>query len=181
MKFFVCAAVTHLSQHDPADKLGFNNKDYNSWSKRLCGLACLAMILDAYRTLSVSVAELTRQGVALGGYNNTYGGWLYTPLVRLARSHGLHGQTYREADTATITTKLLKNRFFVASVNRKVLRGEPSHVQGGHLVLIVGVKLSDDQPVGFYMHDPAEKSGPTFITIELFEQAFGQRGFSVWR
>jgi len=188
MDFFISHQPNHISQYAPATKLGFNDQDHAYWSGRLCGLVCLAMTLDAHKVLKTNIAELTQQGVAFGGYNKTYdgsghvtgSGWLYTPLVKLARHYGLHGQTHRELDTQKLKTELLKNRFVVVSVNQKILRGESSQSKGGHLILTVGIKLHKNQLAGFYVHDPAKKSGPTFIPIKLFNKVFGKRGFSIW-
>jgi hypothetical protein len=176
---------------DPRQReFGFANAtEYEFWSWRLCGLMCVKAVLNAYGlALNTSVAELTNQGVKLGGYDVKNGiGWYSAGLLRLAKSYGLTGKLYRQISDEEIAAQVLGDRFFIASVNPEVIRGdiELPNAKGknGHLVLVWGVKIENGKVAGFYIHNPSGRKPNTqekaFIPLKQFHNAFGRHGFII--
>ncbi len=66
-------------------------EDYAAWAPRLCGIACLQMVL-AHHDLARehTVATLTAGAVRAGAYREG-AGWAYAPLIAYARTLGLDG------------------------------------------------------------------------------------------
>jgi hypothetical protein len=166
-------------------------EDYVFWSWRLCGLVCVKMVLDSYqKATDQTVASLTETGVKLGGYDiKKDTGWFSAPLVKLAKKFGLTGKVHRVLSVDEIAQNIIRNRFIIASVNPSVIRRDidtvPDSEKGGHLVLVCGVRIADGKIAGFYINNPSGRTPSTqqkaFIPIVQFNNAFGKRGFSLYR
>lgn len=169
---------------------GFKTKqEYSFWSLRICGICCFKMILELYNLLNKSIAELTKEGLDLGGYDlKNDKGWFYKPLLKQAKLHGLKGYIVGYFGINSICDLILKKKFFIASVNPCIIRFDKNITNeepGGHLVLIIGFKLKNGKCEGFYINNPSGKTDETraraFISIEIFKKAYGNKGIGIWK
>ncbi|KKQ94444.1 MAG: hypothetical protein UT66_C0017G0007 [candidate division CPR2 bacterium GW2011_GWC1_39_9] len=171
-------------------------KDYEFWSLRLCGIASLKMILDYYKlTNNKKVAELTNEGVELGGYviydnkgNLEDKGWFYKPLVELGKKYGLKGYSSSYLSANHLCSLIFTNKLVIASVNPCIIRFDKlkgSESPGGHLVVVFGFKIKDGRLVGFYINNPSGKKDETrvkvYIPINTFKNAFDKKGMVFWK
>lgn len=162
---------------------GFNsNEEAAYWSWRICGICCLKMVLNYYNQ-NVSIAELTKKGISLGGYDvESDKGWYHVPLCNLARSYGLECLNFNYVKPANIANKIRNHQFVIASVNPEIIRGDNeigSLEKGGHFVLITGVRLKDHKINGFYIHNPSgdtiKSRQDAYIKIDRFLAAYSMR------
>lgn len=178
-------------------KFGFaDSAEYEYWAPRLCGVICLKMILDGHGSADdLSVAQLTSLAVALGGYltvevdgETIDKGWLYAPLVELAKSFGLDGDVVTSIDATDILSYVETGVTFVASVNPRLIRGDsPSPAgdsPGGHLVVVFGANRRGSTLEGFYLQNPSGRTRETqeraYVPLDDFKRAFAGRGFRIW-
>jgi len=176
--------------NDPLYKsFGFDTEsDYDFWSHRLCGIACLKMVLDAYN-IQTSMALLTKEAIDLKGYilyeDNVFvdKGWYYQPLIEVMNKYGFTGDIFQTNDLNMLKYYLDNNHYIIASVHPQVIRLEieESIEKGGHLVLLVGYRSNDDVLEGFYINNPSgidiNKQEGVFIPINTFIKAFAGKGF----
>lgn len=178
------------SINDPnLSSFGFDSKKEAAyWSWRICGICCLKMVLNYYGQ-DVSVSELTKKGISLGGYDvESDKGWYHAPLRNLARSYGLKSSNYGYLNPVSIADKIKNNRFVIASVNPEIIRGDneiSSFEKVGHFVLITGFKLKSHKIIGFYIHNPSgdttESRQDAFIEIDRFLASYGMRGIVLYK
>lgn len=141
-------------------------KDITSpkWQKVGCGVTSLAMIIDFYKTDSVSVNTLLKKGIAAGAYDYN-AGWVYKGLIGLSRQYGLDG-TYYDLAKFNQKTAFAKLKEYVAegpvmiSVHYKF---DPKSTVP-HLVVVNGI----DGDVIYY-NDPAEKGEKTISTAKFLK------------
>jgi len=187
------------TDNDPKWKdFGFLSiEDYSFWSKRLCGIICLKMVLDTSPNTSTEyISELTSKAVKSGGYivydeKGAFidNGWFYQPLVNLAQDYGFEGKVLTNLKNLDLCNNVLNNIFTIISVHPGVIRFDfdkaPNNKKGGHLVLVVGFKWDGNNCTGFYIHNPSgrveETQEKAFIPIKQFDEAFALRGFSLRR
>jgi hypothetical protein len=155
----------------------FAQRDENidsKWHDNACGIACVAMVMSFHYLDSFSRKDLIDEGVAIGGYTPL--GWIHDVLVRLMRNHGLHSyseefrsvkvdianQTFAESPfekkmiqsgIKKITDEISNNRPVIVSVGP-----EFRHNKENHLIVIVGYRGNQNNPDGFYVHDPDNRT-----------------------
>jgi len=175
--------------HDPLYKeFGFNNEDdYDFWSHRLCAIACIKMILDAYN-VNKTMALLCNEALDLKGYilykDNIFvdKGWYYQPLIELMNKYGFIGHIIDDNNCNMLKYYLDNNNYLIVSVHPQVIREEieSSDEKGGHLVLITGYRLMNSQLDGFYINNPSgtslNKQEGAFIPINTFIKAYACKG-----
>ena len=88
-----------------------------SWSKRLCGLACLKMIIAHHSPKNEpTLFHLLQEGLAIGAYKDGVG-WVHNGLIQLANQYGLKGG--RESiggEIQKIATYINNGNLIIASV-----------------------------------------------------------------
>lgn len=154
------------------------------WTMRQCGICCVKIALDRYG-VHKTVAELTEQGLKLGGYDKDNDrGWFYKPLVALAEKYGAKGRVFRYLTVESVAKELMSDKLVVMSVNPQIIRGDKkitNHEKSGHLVVAVGFKLSGRRISGVYIHNPSGRTQDmreyAFIPSETIQRSFGNRGF----
>lgn len=177
---------------DPGWKsFGFGDpKEYAYWSFRVCGIACLKMILDFYRLgRGRTVAELTFDGVRRGGYVTAGDkGWFFRPLLEQMKADGLDGFTSSFFGIGSICDLIAGKKFFIASVNPALVRFDRESADakpGGHLVLVVGFRVKNKKIEGIFINNPSGKLAETreraFVPIKIFKKAYSNRGIAVWK
>lgn len=77
--------VPYLSQ--------FNDITSPVWQKRGCGIASVAMVIEYYKSRSVSVDTLLNNGIKDDGYIDKVG-WKHSTLVKLSKKYNLNGFAY---------------------------------------------------------------------------------------
>ena len=166
---------------------GYDTKEQAAyWATRQCGVICVKMILQAQGD-TASVADLTDQGVKLGGYNRaTDTGWYYKPLVQLLKRHGVRAKTKAHLPVTTLAVTVATHGVVIASVNPQIIRGDTNitnTTKSGHLVVVTGVRVERGQITGFVIHNPsgasADMRANAFIPITRFNQAYGERGIVI--
>jgi len=76
----------------------------------------------------------------------------------------------------------------VASATSEVIRFEvdrsPKGRRGGHLVVVFGFRWNGKAIEGYFLHNPSGGSAETrdsvFVPICRFQEAFAERGYSIW-
>ncbi len=164
---------------------GFATADeYADWAPRLCGIACLQMVLTHHGLANdLTTAHLARSATAHGAYVPG-AGWAYAPLVDYARTLGLDGAVRAPYDLAEIQADLAAGWHPIVSVHPRVMRGEllapPAGEGGGHLVLIV-----DADAGAVTIHNPNARTRATqeayAAPIGQFKAAFAGRGLVLRR
>jgi len=147
-------------------------KDITSaaWQKVGCGVASLAMIIDFYKSDTVSVNALLKQGIAENAYLKN-AGWTHKGLIQLSKKYGLGGNSY---DLSKLSTKAsfaefknqLKDGPVIASVHYKF---DPKSTIP-HLVVINGIEGDT-----IYYNDPAAKTGQKQISTADFLKAWKKK------
>jgi hypothetical protein len=120
------------------------------WSERSCGIACVRMCL-AFRGLQPpAMAELLRDGLAIGGY--TPRGWIHSKLAELAARHGLPGGRAVAADVGVLRGELAAGRPAIVSVTERL---PEDGRRGGHLMVLAGVGADASGGETAWFRDPA--------------------------
>ena len=176
------------AEDDPNWKIfGYATRSESAyWSWRQCGICCVKMVLD-FHGIERQVAELTKEGVSLGGYNiETDSGWYYKPIAKLLSTYDLTARIIPYLTVEMLAKSLLLNKLAIISVNPEIIRGDKkiiSHKKSGHLVVAVGFRIHDGQVTGLFVNNPSGKSKAmqayAFIPIERFKSAYGKRGIVV--
>jgi len=140
------------------------------WHVRVCGLACVKMILD-YRKIESSLLDLLNEGQSIGAYNPSIG-WDHNGLVRLLRNHEIsaYPQEFRSVEVdidsgemrdssregGLIEKGLEKIRESIDNNNPVIISVSSGFGNNNspHLVLITGYNEE-----GFFFHDPDNSSG----------------------
>lgn len=140
------------------------------WKKVGCGVASLAMIIDYYRTETISVDKLLKAGITAKAYDYN-AGWTHAGLIALAKNYNLSGKTYdlsKKGSKAAFESfkTYLATGPLMASVHYKF---DPKSTIP-HLVVINGIK---DGMVHY--NDPASKSGDRQISTADFLKAWKMR------
>lgn len=129
-------------------------EDFSYWAWRSCGIVCVQMILGTMKESNFSgkTKDLINEGLRLNGYDiATDRGWYHASLAKLAESHDLSAKVRKFVPSSEIAEDVVNGKYVLASVKS----GK------GHLLLIFGVKLSDNGGVeGFRLHNPNDYSGP---------------------
>ena len=142
-----------------------------SWTKRICGLACLKMVISQLKNQVVPLKTLLNQGLAVDGYMKGIG-WIHQGLADVATQYGINAQCKSIGDSLdVIDRELEQGKLVIASVSC----GFNSEKKGGHLVLIIGSKAD-----GYIIHHPSseenEQWGHHFLAKDAFMKCFSVNG-----
>jgi hypothetical protein len=147
-----------------------NNSIPEEWHVRVCGLACVKMILG-HRKIKNSLLDLLNEGQSIGAYNPSIG-WDHNGLVRLLRNHGVsaYSQEFRSVEIDIESGEMNRNPIedeFVEKGLKKIRESidnnNPVMVSvfpgfgdnnSPHLVLITGYNEE-----GLFFHDPDNSKG----------------------
>lgn len=171
-------------------------EEYGFWAPRLCGIACLAMLLRGRDPgFARTLADLTRECQALGGYilQDKAGqwvdyGWVYAPMLEVARRYGLEGAISTALAVEDLCRAVLADRAVIASVNPyhvRLERLDETLPPGGHLVVVIGFEAVGGAPTGILCHNPSGTREATraaaWIPTDVFGRAFAGRGILLWQ
>lgn len=163
-------------------------REYEYWSKKICGMACLKSILKYVRGLDVPSITLAKKCATYGGYQTSgisiHKGLRYKPFtVFIGREYGLTSRFSTNLSVRNIVTEIAKENFVIASVSSSIRdhRSTPRR-KGGHLVLITGYNLQKGKesltyhdPSGFYLRSQRNVS----ISLSDFNKFFARRGIII--
>ena len=163
--------------------------EYEFWSWRACGVACLRMLLQWWNGDTPAAMPLVRECRAAGAY--VVEGTAEQPGVRglidrpfcdyLDRRWGLDARVFTDTGIEDVASQLTEDRLAIISVHPGIRRpAEPPPVRGGHLVLAVGT-----HPGGLVIHNPSglPDASPRFAvgTFDTRSRFFAGRGMPVGR
>ncbi|MFC4082237.1 C39 family peptidase [Amycolatopsis samaneae] len=160
-------------------------EEYEFWGRRVCGMACLKMLLVHYGLGAHRTMDLAREVTEYGGYvrrADGVDGLIYAPFVRYVRERfGLSAESAPKLPVSAIHDAVGEGTLVMASVHQSIR--DPGAVPprtGGHLVLVVGT--SGD---GFVIHNPSGHSGRSQAFAEVreddFRRFYAERGILVRR
>lgn len=132
-----------------------DRREYEFWSRRACGMACLKMALRYWTGRDHPLVTLAREAMEHGAYirrEHAVEGLIYRPFIGYVRDRfGLRGTSRPELSTDEIAAFVEAGSLVMASVHPHIRW--PDSVPpgtGGHLVLVVG--HAGDEIV---MHNPS--------------------------
>ncbi|MFI0982073.1 C39 family peptidase [Streptomyces sp. NPDC021093] len=131
-------------------------EEYDWWSWRLCGMACLRMCLAHWGQPVPTAMELAAGCERAGAYvrreDGGLDGLIYAPFARhVEASWPLTAECRPGLDVSEIPQLLAKGRLLMLSVHPSVRELHPSPPgRGGHLVLAVGAT-----PDALLVHNPS--------------------------
>lgn len=159
-------------------------EEYEFWSWRACGIACLRMILAGTRGETPSMIELARDLMGIGAFvRQTEGvkGLIYEPFARyLARQFHLRAMPIPQLSIDSALGSLRQgNLVFLASVSAMIRDSDSRpRARGGHLVLVLGVYSGD-----VVLHNPSGKDvkSQSFARVPMrrFQECFAGKGVAV--
>lgn len=160
-------------------------EEYEFWSKRSCGVACLRMVL-AERGIEVpSQFDLGLELLRTGAYTFRDGGLnglIYEPCVEyLDKRWDIAATVRAELSGEELFERIVKGDRVIASVHHDIrLAPEPPPHRGGHLVLVYGADRDADV---FEFHNPSGLNSATQRAVRLpraeFARYFAERGICV--
>jgi hypothetical protein len=155
-------------------------QEYEFWSWRTCGIACLRMVL-AHRGMAVPAAvPLAEECAAAGGYvrhPDRVDGLIYAPFVAwIAERFGIKATVRAELPVAEISERVHDGGLAMISVHpwiRWLDRTPPK--AGGHLVLVTGAG-----PGHLLIHNPSGLPGHSQqharIALDALNRFYAGRG-----
>ncbi|MGW1280194.1 peptidase [Streptomyces tsukubensis] len=135
--------------HDPGDDPAWevsgaaSQEEYRTWSRHLCGMACLRMTLlhrDGDAPALFGLLAGARHHGAYTEEGEVIKGLIYDPFARYAQAaHGLAAAVHPRLTLDELTDLLDAGRLVMASVHKGIRtpRQDPPN-RGGHLVLVRG-------------------------------------------
>lgn len=163
-----------------------DEEEYNFWSKRACGMACLKMILNDLDKGVWPIVRLAKLCQKYGGYDlRTNLGLIYKPFsLFLKEEFNLGAEVVENFDIKRIKAEIEKGNYSIVSVHPNIRNRdnkEPDK-KGGHLVLVVGF---DDFKRELIIHNPAgiyNLSQENYhLSEEEFNKFFARRGIVVYK
>ena len=144
-------------------------QEYALWSRNMCGMACLKMILAYLGTSEVRLVQLAKACMQYGGYVITgekIDGLFYEPFCRYVKKRwALSAMIAPVLTMRRIRYEIGLGNFVIVSVHPGIRNQQKKKDEknGGHLVLLTGFDL---QKHTLYLHNP---SGFTKLSQEHFE------------
>lgn len=171
-------------------------EDFDFWNSRVCGIACIKMVLDSLeRSQNKTMWDLIQEGLELGGYklHDAKGkfvdlGWFHKPLLELAQSHGVSGFLRQSLSIHNVAEEIVNGNYVIASVkvpSRSELEDDGSYFKEGykgktygHLILVTAVELQNGMPKTFLAHNPSgykKYEEDSIIDSKTFTRIFNGR------
>ncbi|MFF2629172.1 C39 family peptidase [Kitasatospora griseola] len=130
--------------------------EYEYWSWRLCGMACLRMVLDHWWGVAPAQVRLAEECELAGAYirhpDGRLDGLIHSPFAAYVRARwGLDAQAVSPLPVERLPEELARGVLPMISVHPAIRTLAPEVPRlGGHLVLAVG---ADDDAL--YIHNPS--------------------------
>lgn len=161
-------------------------QEYEFWSWRGCGMACLQSVLAERFGSSPGLVTLANELLMAGGYTLRPGGvhgLVYAPFVEyLLRRWDIKARVRADLPLAALADELAGGACALVSVHPEIRSApEPPPKRGGHLVLAFGSGQDDDGYLEF--HNPSGDIPATREAVRLplpvFERYYAGRGVLV--
>ncbi|WP_441247321.1 C39 family peptidase [Kitasatospora sp. McL0602] len=151
-------AGTSLAADDPRwERSGaVSAEEYEYWSWRICGVACLRMALDHWWGIAPPAVTLAEECRAAGAYvrhpDGRLDGLIHAPFATYARERwGLHAEARAPLTADELPGLLAAGQLVMLSVHPSIRTLDPHPPRlGGHLVLAVG-----STPDALVIHNPS--------------------------
>jgi hypothetical protein len=145
---------------------------YAWWARRMCGMACLRMVLAARGVAAPSLVELAEECARHGGYvrhdDGRVDGLIYAPFAHwVADRFGVAAEVRTALPVSRIRSLVTTGTLVMVSVHpwiRWPHREPPT--RGGHLVLVVGTT-----PGALLVHNPSGLPGESQEYAEVADAA----------
>ena len=165
---------------------GFESKtEYRFWSDRVCGLACLESILQAWAIPYTTRYDLLKACLAHEVYvvkdKENVLGLNYWPFSRwVLNTFNINVTVEENQPLSSLLEKITENSFVMVSVSKEIKNPyDQNTMKGGHLVLILGVE--DDEVI---FHNPSgidPYQSYARLPIAVFDRHFSGRGMTLRR
>ncbi len=156
-------------------------EEYEFWSWRACGVACLRMVLSYWCVKPPPALVLIKECLAAGAYvqrdAQRVDGLLYEPFAHYVRRRwGLRVDVGAPLHLADLTGHVQDGSLVMASVHPSIRELAPDPpARGGHLVLVVGVTTG-----GMVLHNPSGLPGRSqrfaIVSTHDFGRFYADRG-----
>jgi hypothetical protein len=118
--------------------------EYEFWSGKVCGVACLKMVLAGRGRPVPPTMRLVERALAHGAYvrdGDRVDGLVYQPFVAwIGAEHGIAAEVRRDLPVADLVSHAAAGTLVIASVHAWIRWPERTPPgRGGHLVLVTGV------------------------------------------
>ena len=143
----------------------------DQWQGRSCGIVSLAMILEYYG-VQVDLNDLIEQGLEKDGYIKGIG-WKHQIICDLAREYGLKSQRTENEVIDNLVESLERDEPVIISIHKNF-----DISKGGHLVVLNGYYVANNELLGFYLNDPvgaSYKHKNQFIKLDKFLEGWKKR------
>ncbi len=129
------------------------------WENSLCGLTCALMVLDEFDGNVHTLSELLNFAKETHAYD-TKRGWIHNRLAAILTKYEIDGVSQTVSNLSDVYRLLEENNLVVASVghdyqhvNHKLFKNRK-----GHLILIIGMSVSDDHIYKLHINDPGSET-----------------------
>lgn len=155
-------------------------EEYEFWSWRACGMACLKMALAYWGQDEPPLVSLAEEASAYGAYvrhETGVRGLIYAPFVSYVEQRfGLSAESRPELPLEVLDAETAGGALVLASVHYDIRRPETTPPQrGGHLVLVIGC-----MPDEVVFHNPSgdrvENQAFASVSREAFARFYAGRG-----
>lgn len=158
--------------------------EYVQWSRHLCGMACLKMLLAAAGNTTYTTFQLKQLALQDGAYIQTgeeIQGLIYAPFLKMIKQHfNFDGHIFTDARAVDLPAIYRQADFVMVSVHPTIRTPEQTpFAKGGHLVLLTAAEVEK----GITFHNPSGDSLATQVNVNLgvdiFDQFFAGRGMAI--
>jgi len=164
-------------------------EDARHWTPRICGLACLKMVISAFTGKTITLYELLQTGLEMNAYREKIG-WIHQGLVNIAKRYQLvAGRESIGHDISKIYDHLSAGRLVIPSVSPGLeggkiyqLKSDEQYVvpRSGHLVVVYGANVVDNQLHNLMLHHPSSEKDYEWpeisFSIDDFLKSFSEKG-----
>ena len=157
-----------------------NLQEFSYWAGRSCAIAAVQMVLKTIyeEKFTQKNMSLVNECLALGGYDiKTDIGWYHKPLIQLLKKYNLKAESKKYIPSSQLALDIYNKKFVMASIKYKSGTSLDSHI-----LLLYGVKIVDNQIVGFNYHDPSDykqKGDSKFIQKSDFDKIFTNKAVTI--
>lgn len=128
------------------------------WRDRVCGIACVCMLINALTPRAVPLGQLIAEGLSINAYVKDVG-WSHAGLADLLKAHGVAATARKLSSIDALLGILREASAAILSVTPGLKGGDRDSSgqllpKAGHLVLAHGIALENHQISGILISDP---------------------------